>query len=203
MADYRKLVPFILRWEGGWADDKDDKGGKTNRGITINTYKALSKKLLHQEPTMANFRQLTKAQAALFVKYFWDKSTANNRVRSQKIAEAITTWRWGSGSYGLKEFQRLLNRKYHANLKVDGVIGRNTVAKINAINPDHLFNDMLQARKAFFERLARRDPSQMKFLKGWMNRLVSFGKTHQTLIKNTAKYGLPIALIGMASFFLS
>ncbi len=203
MADYRKLVPFILRWEGGWTDDKDDKGGKTNRGITINTYKALSRKLLHQEPTMANFRQLTKAQAALFVKHFWDKSTANNQVRSQKIAEAITTWRWGSGSYGLKEFQRLLNRKYHANLKVDGVIGRNTVAKVNAINPDHLFNDMLQARKAFFERLAQRDPSQTKFLKGWINRLVSFGKTHQTVLKNTAKYGLPIALIGMASFFLS
>ncbi len=203
MADYRLLVPFILRWEGGWADDKDDRGGKTNRGITINTYNTLSKRLLNLEPSMTNFKQLTKAQAGLFVKYFWDKSTSNNQVRSQKIAEAITTWRWGSGSYGLKEFQRLLNRKYHASLKVDGAIGSKTVAQINAINPDRLFDDMLIARKAFFERLALRDPSQKKFLKGWINRLTSFGKTHQALLKTTAKIGLPIAIIGLASFFLS
>jgi len=203
MADYRLFVPFVLRWEGGWADDKDDKGGKTNRGITINTYNALAKRLLNIEPTLENFKRLTKAQAGLFVKYFWDKSTANNQVRSQKVAEAITSWRWGSGSYGLKEFQRLLNAKHNAKLKVDGKVGTKTVAKVNTINPDQLFNEMLVARKAFFERLARKDPSQKKFLRGWTNRLMNFAKTHKTTIKKTAKIGLPITVIGFASFFFT
>ncbi len=201
MADYKLFVPFVLRWEGGWANDKDDRGGKTNRGITWVTYKSLCNRILHQEPSMENFKSLSKEQAALFVKYFWDKSTANNSINSQKIAEAITSWRWGSGSYGLKEFQRLLNKKYSANLKVDGVIGRNTAAKVNRLNSDKLFQEMLQARKAFFERLAKRDPRQTKFLKGWTNRLISFGKTHGTTIEKTVKTGVPIVLIGIASFF--
>lgn len=32
MADYRKLKPFILKWEGGYVNDKDDLGGATNKG---------------------------------------------------------------------------------------------------------------------------------------------------------------------------
>lgn len=201
MANYKLLVPFILRWEGGWADDKDDKGGKTNRGITIDTYNALAKQLLGIEPSLENFRQLTKEQAGLFVKYFWDKSTGNNRINSQKIAEAITTWRWGSGGYGLKEFQRLLNEKHNANLKVDGGIGTNTVGVVNKIDENKLFDEMIIARKLFFENLAKRDPSQMKFLKGWTNRLSNFAQTHGTTIKQASKIGLPIFIFALATFF--
>ena len=38
MADARKLVPFILKWEGGFVNDPADKGGATNKGITLKTF---------------------------------------------------------------------------------------------------------------------------------------------------------------------
>jgi len=41
MADINKLVPVIFKWEGGWADKKNDRGGKTNMGVTLATWKAV------------------------------------------------------------------------------------------------------------------------------------------------------------------
>lgn len=38
MADIKVLVPFILSWEGGFVNDPDDKGGATNKGVTIATW---------------------------------------------------------------------------------------------------------------------------------------------------------------------
>ena len=44
MADIKNLIPFILKWEGGFANDPTDRGGATNKGVTIATYEAYCKK---------------------------------------------------------------------------------------------------------------------------------------------------------------
>lgn len=38
MANHKLLVPTILKWEGGWANDPLDQGGATMKGVTIGTY---------------------------------------------------------------------------------------------------------------------------------------------------------------------
>lgn len=193
-TDYRKLVPFVLRWEGGIANDPDDSGGLTNKGITFETFKKLSKTVLGKEPTKDNLLNMTANDAALFVKYFWDKATNNNSINSQKVAEAITNWHWGTGVFGLMEFQRLLNEKFNAGLKVDGVIGIKTVTAANKINPDKLFIEMIKARKEFFENLAKKRPKDAKFLQGWLNRLNDFYSRHKT------ESDPALALLGVLAF---
>ncbi|MFA5670502.1 MAG: putative peptidoglycan-binding domain-containing protein [Balneolaceae bacterium] len=193
-TDYRKLVPFVLRWEGGIANDPDDSGGLTNKGITFSTFKSLAKKVLGKEPTKDVFLSMTANDAALFVKHFWDKATNNNSINSQKVAEAITTWFWGSGGFGLMEFQRLLNEKFNAGLKVDGAVGIKTVTATNKINPDKLFIEMIKARKKFFEDLAKERPKDAKFLQGWLNRLNDFYSRHKTESDPT------LALLGVLAF---
>ena len=37
MANYKELIPFILRWEGGFAVVPGDRGGATSRGVTLAT----------------------------------------------------------------------------------------------------------------------------------------------------------------------
>ena len=39
MADVKKFLPFVLRWEGGYVNDPADRGGATNKGVTIATWK--------------------------------------------------------------------------------------------------------------------------------------------------------------------
>ena len=43
LSDFDKALDFVLRWEGGKADDPHDRGGRTNRGITQLTYNAYRK----------------------------------------------------------------------------------------------------------------------------------------------------------------
>lgn len=40
MAKSEILFRIIRKWEGGWSDHKNDKGGKTNMGITLSTWKS-------------------------------------------------------------------------------------------------------------------------------------------------------------------
>ena len=39
MADAKKLIPWIKKWEGGFVNDPIDRGGATNKGITISTFR--------------------------------------------------------------------------------------------------------------------------------------------------------------------
>ena len=41
MARIEILSPFILSWEGGFTNHPADKGGATNKGVTIATWKAV------------------------------------------------------------------------------------------------------------------------------------------------------------------
>jgi lysozyme family protein len=174
MANYKEYVPFVLRWEGGVSNDPADTGGLTNKGITRATFDTLALKVLGKLPTSNNFYALTDQEAGLFVRHFWNKATGNNSIKSQPIAETITGWYWGSGSRGLRNFQKLLNEKFNAGLKVDGAIGPASVAAINAQNESKLFYAAADARADYFRAIVNNNSSQSKFLRGWLNRLNDF-----------------------------
>ena len=176
--DYKKFVPFILRWEGGKSDNAADLGGLTYKGITHETYNTLCKIVLKKDPNKKHFLSMTDEEVGLFVKYFWDKSTNNNQIASQKIAEAITSWCWGSGKLGLIWYQQMLNKEYNCKLVVDGIIGRASVAAINSIDADKLFQMSTKYRGERFYSIANNNTSQRIFLDGWLNRLVDFAKRH-------------------------
>jgi lysozyme family protein len=180
-ADCRKYVPFVLRWEGGVSNNAADRGGLTCKGITYATYKALCKIVLKKEPNKKHFLSLTDEEVGLFVKYFWDKSTNNNQIKSQKIAEAITSWCWGSGRLGLMWYQQMLNKEYNCKLAVDGIIGRASIEAINSIDADDLFQMSIKYRYNRFHQICKQNPSQKVFLKGWLNRLRDFAERHGEL----------------------
>jgi lysozyme family protein len=180
-ADYRKYVPFILRWEGGVSDHAADRGGLTYKGITRATYNALCKIVLKKDPDREHFLNLTDEEVGLFVKHYWDKSTNNNQIASQKIAEAITSWFWGSGRLGLIWYQRMLNKEYNCKLVVNGIIDDASVAAINSIEPDSLFRMSIKYRRDRFYTIVNNNPSQRIFLKGWLNRLRDFAERHGEL----------------------
>lgn len=182
MTDYKLYVPFVLNWEGGVSNHVADTGGLTNKGITWNTYKTLCPAVYGCEPTKKHFYSLDADSVGLMIRHFWNKSTANNRIGSQKIAEAITSWAWGSGTYyGLKWFQEMLNKEYNAGLQVDGQIGVLTVNFINSLDPDELFRKCLVYRRNRFISICNENASQKVFLKGWLNRLEDFAERHGEL----------------------
>ena len=200
--DYRKFTPFILRWEGGEVNDPSDRGGHTNRGITRTTFNTLAKKLLGKEPTTQNFANLSANDAMHFIRYFWDKATWNNRIHSQAVAEAMTSWLWGSGNYGMMEWQRMLRDNFgKKNIIVDGIVGQQTVNYSNSIPENQVMAQAIISREQTYRKLVDKDPRQAKFLRGWLNRLNDFRNRHKAILVTSGKIGGATIILGLGMLF--
>ena len=163
MADYRKLKPFILRWEGGYINDQADLGKQTNKGVTLSTYRSVFGK----NKTVSDLKKITDEQWELiFKKFYWDKWKADD-IKDQNVANILVDWLWCSGSYGIKIPQRVLG------VSVDGIVGPKTIAAINARDGRELFDTIKQERKDFIDRICQTRPQNRKFKNGWMNRINS------------------------------
>lgn len=161
MANCNKLAPFILSWEGGFAFDKDDLGGITNKGITLTTFRSIFGK----NKTANDLKYITQAQwNVVFKSYFWDKWKAD-QITDQSVANILVDWLWCSGSYGIKIPQKVLG------VSVDGIVGSKTIAAINARDGKELFDTIKQERKDFIDRICQTRPQNKKFKNGWLNRI--------------------------------
>ena len=163
MADYRKLKPFILRWEGGYINDQADLGKQTNKGVTLSTYRSVFGK----NKTVSDLKKITDDQwEFIFKKYYWDKWKADD-IKDQNVANILVDWVWASGAYGIKIPQRVLG------VDVDGIVGPKTIAAVNARDGRELFDKIKQERKDFIDRICQTRPQNRKFKNGWMNRINS------------------------------
>ena len=163
MADYRKLKPFILRWEGGYINDQADLGKQTNKGVTLSTYRSVFGK----NKTVSDLKKITYEQwEFIFKKFYWDKWKADD-IKDQNVANILVDWLWCSGSYGINIPQRVLG------VSVDGIVGSKTIAAINARDGRELFDTIKHERKDFIDRICQTRPQNRKFKNGWMNRINS------------------------------
>lgn len=160
MAQAEILKPFILSWEGGFADIPGDRGGATNMGVTIATFRSVYGKSM----TVSQLRWMTDAQwSYIFRKLFWSRWRAD-QIESQPIANLLADWLWTSGIYAIKLPQKVLG------VTIDGIVGPKTIAAVNSYTDQQLLFSMLwNEREAFFRRIGK--GTQAKFLKGWLNRL--------------------------------
>ena len=167
MAEVGKLLPFILKWEGGFVDDPLDNGGATNKGVTIATWRSVGyDKDGDGDIDVADLKKLTDSDVLnrVLKPHYWDRWKADE-IASQPVANILVDWVWGSGANGIKIPQRVLG------VKVDGVVGPLTLAAVNAADPKEFFDLIKKEREAFLYRIVERDPSQKRFIKGWLNRL--------------------------------
>lgn len=165
MADYTRLIPIIKRWEGGWSNHPLDKGGCTNSGVTISTYRFHFGK----NKTCEDLKKMTEDEwNYIFKTGYWDKWKADE-INSQAIANICVDFLWASGVYGIKYIQRILG------VAADGIVGPKTLAAINGYKTQkELFYKIWNRRKTHFEAIVKKNPSQQVFLRGWMNRLNAF-----------------------------
>lgn len=186
MANVDSILPYILKFEGGFVNDPADAGGATNKGVTIATWRQVGyDKDGDGDIDVDDLKLLTDADVRnrVLKPHYWDR-WKGDRIKSQGVANILVDWVWGSGKHGIVIPQRLLG------VVPDGIVGEKTLAAVNAADPRQLFDAIFEARKKFlhditnqsvakYERKIGRKATEAelkkhtnkRFINGWLNRL--------------------------------
>lgn len=166
MAKIEVLAPFILSWEGGFVNDPRDRGGATNKGVTISTWQRQGyDKNGDGRIDVRDLRLITNADATRIMRInFWNRWNADE-IEDQSIANLLVDWVWGSGKYGIIIPQRLLG------VQPDGVVGIMTLKALNSKDPKTLFKDLWVRRQKYLKDICVSRPQNEAFLSGWLRRL--------------------------------
>lgn len=134
-------------------------------------------KILGVEPTLENLKVLTEEQAkAIYKQAFWDRARIDE-IDDPDMRYAFFDFYVNASGYAVEVLQETLNSlQSDVVLDVDMAMGPKTIECLNSIDHKVLYDALLDAREEYYRDLVKRKPDQAVFLKGWLNRVDSFGE---------------------------
>ena len=165
MANLETSLKKVLGWEGGFANDPDDSGGPTMKGVTIATYKEYCRRKGRPVPTVNDLKKITNAEILDLANLLYWSKIQGDKIANQSIANLCFDCVWGSGTKYIKVIQKVLG------VQADGIFGPVSLKTLNEWNPQHQIFEMLwNRRKTYLSSCS----GAWKYLKGWMRRLNSY-----------------------------
>lgn len=164
-------IPTVLHYEGGYVNDKFDRGGETNMGITqpfLDTYKKKA------GVNVDNVKNLTKKDAIKLYKAEWD-SRGFGLLDNENVMKLTYDFSVNSGpGTAIVSLQKILNKKGY-NLSEDGYIGSKTNQAVNAVDEKWLKRELQKSRAEHCDGIVDKHPEQQRFIDGWFNRINDIG----------------------------
>ena len=152
---FEQAVNFVLleKIEGGYVNDPRDPSGETNFGISKRAYPKL------------NIAKLTREKAIeIYKRDFWDAAGCSDLP--PRIAIAVFDC---AVNQGVDAAKKLLQRT--VDVKVDGVIGKNTLAAIGeAVNKDE--DDLVLQYLGWRLKRYSGTANAAVYMRGWANRVL-------------------------------
>lgn len=150
MALFEDAIPTVLENEGGYVNNPKDPGGETNFGISKRAYPDLDIKNLTVE-----------GATAIYLRDFWKFGG----IQSQSVATKVFDMCVLAKHNAIKVLQELVNAT------VDGAYGSETERLVNAeLDAARLLANYRIAMIDYFIEVARKNPDEANFLKGWLKR---------------------------------
>jgi lysozyme family protein len=162
----------IIKSEGGYVWDKDDRGGETNLGVTIDAWGAYLKRAIQP----GEMKALTQEAVKPFYKQmYWDLVKGDDLPVG--VDYAVFDFAVNAGvSRAAKFLQRSVGTVD------DGVIGGGTLGRVSKTEPAVLLKNFAEQKQRFYNGLATTNPSQQKFLKGWLSRVDHVQDTAESMM---------------------
>jgi lysozyme family protein len=141
--NFRDCLELVLKSEGGYIDHPKDPGGRTNLGVTQRVWE----EWIGHPATEKDMRELTPAIVApMYEMRYWRTSYCEKLPRGLDLLVFSMAVNAGAGR-SVKLLQDAIG------VVADGVIGPNTMAKINEANVETLIDKFSEARTAYYKGL--------------------------------------------------
>jgi lysozyme family protein len=158
-------LPEILHSEGGLADDPDDPGGRTYRGVIQRNYDAYrrGKKLPLQDVLKMSNWELYE----IYQRNYWFEAGCQqipadySRLQLLHFDCAVNC----GPTAAIKLLQTAVG------VKADGLFGPKTLAAIQSFTQDVAVARYADARKHYYDLIIKRRPTSAKFRRGWFARV--------------------------------
>lgn len=148
--NFLRAVDIILKLENGYNLDPRDPGGATKFGISKKSYASLDIENLTRE-----------AAIDIYKKDYWDKYLIEKLPDFFRLTFFDCCVNQG-GPTAVRILQLILT------VKVDGVIGQQTIDRMSVFSAGKVLNDFTMARCQRYIN----DPNYSKFGAGWLKRLL-------------------------------
>jgi lysozyme family protein len=137
----------------GYVNDPHDNGGETKFGVAKNANPDLDIKTLTWE-----------GAKAVYYRRYWLNGSCD------KLPGRVAVLHFdGCVNHGVGRANKYLQRS--AGVAEDGVIGNVTLGKINSADAITICNSICNYRTQFYKNIVLNNPSQGKFLGGWLRRI--------------------------------
>jgi lysozyme family protein len=172
MSDrFDKCLVVILREEGGYSNDPIDRGGATNYGIIQSEYDRWRTK--QGLPTRSVHQIDGDEVREIYHDEYWAPEHCDDMPEPLDLVMFDGAVNHGDGQE-IKFIQRAIG------VEDDGVWGPHTAAAlqdhINKEGAVELAKEVIEQRVNFYHRIVDHDPSQQRFLNGWLNRMAGLEK---------------------------
>ncbi len=162
MADFDIAFDRTMKAEGGYqlTNIPGDRGGQTYSGIARNAHpdwqgwKAID---IGQTP-------LTSLVRDFYRDNFWH-AVRGDLIAEQDVANSIYDFAVNAGTKTAIKLAQVV-----VGAQADGALGPKTLAALNEINPVGFKPAYALAKIARYRDIIKRDPSQKKFITGWLTR---------------------------------
>lgn len=161
MSRFDDCLDRVLKHEGGYVNDPLDSGGRTNLGVTQRVWE----EWVGHPVSEADMKALTPQKVAPMYKMkYWNPSYCEKLPKGLDYVVFDFAVNAGPGR-SVKTLQSTIG------VLSDGVIGPRTMAAINAADSKVLVNKFSDARAEFYQGIVARKPDQVRFIRGWLNRV--------------------------------
>lgn len=170
MADISKAMPVVLAHEvdpktGPFCDTPGDKGGPTNYGITIATYRRYK-----PGATVDDLKAMTMDEVTMIYRSGYWQPLGLDDIQDQTVATKLMDVCINGGPGAVSALAQRACITCGKQVTVDGWIGPATRAAINSIPPKDFLNAFKEQQRDFYLDICEHDHTQVQFLYTWMRR---------------------------------
>jgi lysozyme family protein len=173
MTTVDEMVDTILAHEGGYVNDPSDRGGATNFGVTQRTYSAWLGRPASIDDVKA--MRVETAREIYLANYYYKPRINGLPEKAQALVFDCAI------NHGprraIKFVQTVINLAGFGVIIVDGICGPDTMGRAQQASEamgDYFVNAIADERIDFYQAIVRNDPTQNRFIRGWLNRANSF-----------------------------